>query len=87
MSPTKHAHPNHQRNTAGPGSDCLARVGRDAGHGHLGVLLRVLGRVVGRVAVGARVGHLVLEHLDELVEDDGQQGTNSGTDPWDTLSK
>lgn len=51
----------------------LGRVGQGARHGHLGVLLRVLGRVVGGVAVGAGVRHLVLEHLDELVEDDGEE--------------
>ncbi|KAI6768822.1 hypothetical protein HG531_011011 [Fusarium graminearum] len=48
-------------------------------------LFRVLGRVVEIVTVGARIGHLVFQGLDEPVEAHGDQRTDSGSNPVDPV--
>jgi len=47
----------------------------------LNPLLKVLRRVIHVVAVLTWVRHLVFEHLDEFVEEDGDQGADYWSNP------
>lgn len=63
---------------------------REDARRHLALLLAqlvvgVLGRVVDLVAVLARVGHFVLEHLDEEVKGNGEDGAHAGAHPVDPV--
>lgn len=44
-------------------------------------LLRILGRIIGFITILTRIRHLVLEHLDELVEEDCDERADEWSNP------